>query len=154
MFWKCGVCGAQQPIIILTPKIKRMKIFLTQFFELFNRKLLRLSLIIAFLFSLSLTTIEANSFLNCTSTLENETTKMIVIPDSENAEKAIIQLFAATTEANIIIFNSLGTVVFEESFPVEKESKNTLNLDLSFLGSGTFYIVHDESKDSATYSIK
>lgn len=78
--------------------------------------------------------------------------KMSIIP-VEGVNQAIVNLYSETANANIIIFNSVGIVVFEENFDVDEMAENSLTLDLSNLKSGTYYIVHDENKDSATYSV-
>ena len=132
-----------------------MKNFITKLFQMFNQNFAKLSVFtLLFFASSNLLTIEAHSTHQQISLIENDTEKMAVIPDPTGGNKAIIQLYAESNEANIVIFNATGIVVFEESFTVEKKQENSINLDLSTFKSGTYYIVHDESKDSATYSVK
>ncbi len=131
-----------------------MKIYVTQLVERYNQNVLRLSFIFLLCFVSSVWTADASDIFYNVDLVENETNKMSVIPDASEENKAIIQLHSATSEANIIIFNAMGIVVFEKSFDAEIGQENYLRLDLSGFRSGTYYIVHDESKDAATYSVK
>ncbi len=132
-----------------------MKIYVTQFRELINQKVLKLSLLFALLIT-SVTLMNATTNLTCYTevVVENETMKMSVIPDPEIENQAFVELYANSSSATIVIFNAIGMVVLEEKFDVEKDQKNRIKLDFTSFRAGTYYIVHDENKDSATYSVR
>ena len=132
-----------------------MKILLTMISTLRNQTLLTAAFVFTFLMATSTLSIANINYTNSTDlAIEKEKSKMSIIPDSKEVNKAIVLLYSETTHANIVIFNKMGIVVFDENYVVDKMQENTIELDLTNLSSGTYYIVHDENKDSATYSVR
>lgn len=135
-------------------------------FQLSTAMRYSLSVAMLFLFTFLTTSINAEeSHFFFTETSENTITKdtlvefgptlkMMAIPDEEVQNQAVLTFLATHDEATFLVFDLNGILQKEELYYVVNNEKNTVKLDLSEMRSGTYYIVHDQSKGVAPFNVE